>query len=109
MQRHWSDNQVSCTATFNPETEAGQIGEVLEAYEDRVKALSFLPLSSHGYEQAPYEAIAASRYGEMMARIRPLKGLLEHEEQMETRFCDGDFCEAPALDLNAGSVRSPQA
>ena len=25
MQRHWADNQVSCTVTFNPETEGDQI------------------------------------------------------------------------------------
>ena len=25
LQRHWADNQVSCTATFNPETEANEL------------------------------------------------------------------------------------
>ena len=24
MQRHWADNQVSCTVTFNPETEENE-------------------------------------------------------------------------------------
>ena len=25
LQRHWADNQVSCTVTFNPEKEGNQI------------------------------------------------------------------------------------
>jgi ribonucleoside-triphosphate reductase (thioredoxin) len=55
-QQFWSDNSVSVTITFKPE-EAGDIKNALELYEDRLKSVSFLPLSEHGYKQAPYEAI----------------------------------------------------
>jgi hypothetical protein len=55
MQRYWSDNQVSCTADFNPDSEADEIPRILEAYEDRLKGIAFLPSVRHGYEQPPYE------------------------------------------------------
>ena len=32
MQRHWADNQVSCTVTFDPETEGGKIPELLDEF-----------------------------------------------------------------------------
>ncbi len=93
MQRYWSDNQVSCTAEFDPEEEADQIPEILAGYEDRLKAIVFLPRSGHGYQQAPYEAITQEEYEEMMSHVQPLRGELEHEEEQEARFCDGGVCE----------------
>ncbi len=93
MQRYWSDNQVSCTAEFDPDTEAGELPHILRAYEDRLKAVVFLPASRHGYEQAPYEAITRERYERMRSRIRPLEGDLAHEHEQEARFCDGGVCD----------------
>ena len=58
MQRYWSDNQVSCTADFDPDTERDDLVRVLEAYDDRLKAIVFLPSSRHGYAQPPYEEIS---------------------------------------------------
>jgi len=95
LQRFWSDNQVSCTAEFDPESEAQQVPRVLEACEDRLKGIVFLPSSGHGYEQPPYEAIPAERYHELAARLRPLRGDLAHEEEHETRFCEGGLCDLP--------------
>ena len=70
-QRYWSDNQVSITVTFRPE-EAGDIVHVLEAYEDKIKGLSFLPLRNHGYKQPPYEEITKERYEAMIKNIQEL-------------------------------------
>ena len=98
MQRYWSDNQVSCTAEFDPERETGALVRVLEAYEDRLKAVVFLPESGHGYEQPPYEAIDERTYREMSARLRPLAGPLPHDRTMEEWFCEGDYCEQPRPD-----------
>ena len=97
MQAHWSDNQVSCTVEFNPQTESNQIPQILRDYEDRLKAISFLPPDTHGYEQPPYEEISQHRYEEMMAGLKPLRGSLEHEHQLESRFCDGEECETAPL------------
>ncbi|MEQ8660521.1 MAG: hypothetical protein RLW62_06860, partial [Gammaproteobacteria bacterium] len=98
MQRYWSDNQVSCTAEFDPAREGDALVRVLEAYDDRLKALVFLPASGHGYEQPPYEAIDARTYTEMSARLRPLAGPLPHDRTMEEWFCEGDYCELPRPD-----------
>jgi ribonucleoside-triphosphate reductase (thioredoxin) len=95
MQRYWSDNQVSCTASFDPDTERGAVPRILEAYEDRLKAISFLPVRSHGYRQPPYERITPQEYAELTAALRPLTADLEHEEQLEARFCEGEVCEEP--------------
>lgn len=95
MQRYWSDNQVSCTAEFDPERESGDLPRLLSAYEDRLKAIVFLPSWGHGYAQPPYEEITDEQYQEMVSKLRPLEGELPHEEQMESRFCEGGTCELP--------------
>src|SRR5690606_29237087 len=69
MQTYWSDNCCSITVTFKKE-EAHLIKEVLETYEDRLKTISFLPLSDHGYEQAPYETIDETTYNKMVKSIK---------------------------------------
>ena len=93
MQRYWSDNQVSCTAEFDPDEEGEQIPEILEAYEDRLKAIVFLPSREHGYEQPPYEEISREEYEEMVAGLKPIEGELEHERELEARFCEGGPCD----------------
>ena len=93
MQAVWSDNQVSCTAEFNPETESEQVPSLLSEFESKLKAISFLPSSKHGYKQPPYEQIPEEQYHEMNRRIKPLAGTLPHEEELEARFCDGHNCE----------------
>ncbi len=91
MQRYWSDNQVSCTAEFDPETEAEEIPRLLAAYEDRLKGISFLPMQDHGYDQPPYEEISEEEYEEMTSELDPIEGAnLEHD--LEDKFCDGEAC-----------------
>ncbi len=93
MQHYWSDNQVSCTAEFDPQTESHELPRLLSAYEDRLKSMVFLPAGRHGYEQPPYEEISRGRYDELRARIKPLQGELEHEHEQEARFCEGGVCD----------------
>jgi len=95
MQRHWSDNQVSCTAEFDPATERDEVRRVLADYDAHLKSLVFLPSTGHGYEQPPYETIDERTYRDMRARLKPLEGEVPHEEQLEARFCEGDACEVP--------------
>lgn len=89
MQQYWADNQVSVTVTFKPE-EASDIKYALELYEVRLKGVSFLPLSDHGYVQAPYEAITAEEYEERTRGVTPIREEIA-QDQIE-RFCDGDVC-----------------
>lgn len=93
MQRYWSDNQVSCTAEFNPETESKHIPQILAAYEDRLKGIAFLPAAKHGYEQPPYEQITKEEYDKLVKNLKPIQGSLNHEEELEARFCEGSICE----------------
>ena len=93
MQRYWSDNQVSCTADFNPESETEEIARILEAYEDRLKGIAFLPAARQIYEQPPYEEISSEKYQEMVRALMPLDGLLQHEHELDARFCEGGACE----------------
>jgi ribonucleotide reductase alpha subunit len=90
MQHWWADNQVSVTVTFRKD-EAKDIKYALELYETRLKGVSFLPVSEHGYAQAPYETIRQEEYDALMSKITPLStDSLVHEET--SRFCDGDSC-----------------
>lgn len=98
MQRYWSDNQVSCTSEFDPEREGHSLPRILSAYEDRLKAVVFLPTRGHGYRQPPYEAITREEYEGVVSRLSPLNGDLGHENELEARFCEGGLC-----DLEIGS------
>lgn len=90
MQQYWADNQVSVTVTFKS-NEAQDIKHALELYETRLKGVSFLPLSDHGYEQAPYETITKEQYDSLASQITPINAdALVHEET--SRFCDGETC-----------------
>ncbi len=93
MQNVWSDNQVSCTAEFDPETEAEQVPLMLRKYDRSLKSLVFLPSRGHGYQQPPYEEITAERYRELAAGLKPLDGEIEHEHELEAKFCEGGICE----------------
>lgn len=104
FQEHWSDNGVSCTGTFDPEkTSPERLAELLRKYENRLKAMSFLPQSQGPssatvYAQMPYEAISQSTYDE---KTKPQHQVnwssffkkITTATPQEHRFCDGEKCE----------------
>ena len=95
MQHSWADNQVSATITFNRH-EIKDIATCLSLYETRLKSISLLPVSEHGYAQAPYEEITEEQYQQMMSNMNmPLTeamALVENRHEMDDKFCDGDSC-----------------
>lgn len=95
MQFHWADNQVSVTVDFDPETEGPEIATALEMYMPRLKGVSFLPRSDHGYAQAPKIVISKEEYESYKAQLLPIdfSGMGTHEA--EDKFCDGGLCELP--------------
>ena len=97
MQRHWADNQVSCTVTFNPETESEQIPQVLNYYQYHLKGISLLPRHELGaYKQMPYEAIDEKTYHFEADRLGKLTfGIIKNEEAEIDKFCNNDTCEIP--------------
>tara|TARA_B110001454_G_scaffold21644_1_gene20866 strand:- start:482 stop:2311 length:1830 start_codon:yes stop_codon:yes gene_type:complete len=99
MQRHWADNQVSCTATFDPETEADQLPYVLNYFQYRLKGISLLPRHPLGaYKQMPYEAIDEKTYHFEVDRLGKLYfGVIKNEEAEIDKFCNNDNCEIPPM------------
>lgn len=95
LQRHWADNQVSCTVTFQ-EDEANQIEHALNYFQYQLKGVSFLPKLKRGaaYPQMPYEEIDEERYKEINKKIKPIKFKSINNEQAEIeKFCSSDTCE----------------
>ncbi|MEC8273793.1 MAG: hypothetical protein VXZ76_03025 [Bacteroidota bacterium] len=94
LQHYWADNQVSITITFKQD-EADQIARALSCFDSRLKGVSLLPLSEHGYAQAPYIATPREEIEKYAATLKELDfGLLNHEgdNQDANKFCDGDAC-----------------
>ena len=102
-QRYWADNQVSCTVTFNPESEGSQIANALDIYQYQLKGISFLPkLDSGAYPQMPYESIDADTYHSIKSKLGKLSfGRIKGEEVVVERFCDNDVCD---LDFSESQV-----
>jgi len=63
-QRYWSDNSVSVTISFDPETESEHVGTVLHMYDGQLKTVSFLPSGNFTYPQMPYTQITEEQYQE---------------------------------------------
>lgn len=91
-QRYWADNQVSCTIKFKPE-EAGEIAHILETFEDQLKGISFLPLSNHGYAQAPYEPCTPEEVTQYNSKITDTDySTFTGQDAEGAKFCDSDKC-----------------
>jgi ribonucleoside-triphosphate reductase (thioredoxin) len=72
LQREWSDNAVSATV-YVDKSEVPGIKEWLRGhFGEEVKAVSFLLKIGHGFRQAPYEAITAEEYADMVAKTKPI-------------------------------------
>ena len=101
MQRHWADNQVSCTVTFNPETEANEIAPALNYFQYHLKGISLLPRHDYGaYQQMPYEAIDEKTYNKEVKKLGKLSfGVIKNEEAEIDKFCNNDTCEIPGEEI----------
>lgn len=92
MQQYWADNAVSVTVTFK-KSEEKDIKSCLELYSPRLKTVSFLPISEHGYAQAPYEKITEDQYLAMAKHIKSLDLSTSTESKgNEKVYCEGDVC-----------------
>jgi len=101
MQRHWADNQVSCTVTFDPETEANEIAPALNYFQYHLKGISLLPRHDYGaYQQMPYEAINEKTYNKEVKKLGKLTfGVIKNEEAEIDKFCNNDSCEIPGEEI----------
>jgi ribonucleoside-triphosphate reductase (thioredoxin) len=92
MQHYWADNSVSVTVTVKPE-EKKDLAAALHLYETRLKSVSLLPASDHGYEQAPYIEITEDEYNAMKAKIKPIEaGFVAEAHDVDETGCTNDSC-----------------
>jgi ribonucleoside-triphosphate reductase len=70
-QRHWSDQAVSITVTYE-KPQIPQIKQWLGEHLKELKSISFLCHSDHGFKQAPKEAITREQYERAIAKLKPV-------------------------------------
>ena len=106
LQKYWSDNQVSCTITFNKKKEGKDLINALNYFQYQLKGVSFLPkedddddTSTTPYPQMPYEKITKEKYEELILNLKKLnfKKIKISNEDLNylgsDKFCDSNKCE----------------
>jgi hypothetical protein len=95
MQKHWADNQVSCTITFDPDKEGKDIANALNYFQYQLKGISFLPKINGGsYPQMPYEEITEEAYHAMIKKLKDIDfSSVTENEAVVDKFCNNDVCE----------------
>jgi adenosylcobalamin-dependent ribonucleoside-triphosphate reductase len=104
-QRYWSDNSVSVTISFDPETEASAIGTALHMYDGQLKTVSFLPSGNHVYPQMPYTQITEKEYEEQgVMQLFPIdfSGVYAGmaADAIGEAYCTTDACEVKLITDN---------
>jgi ribonucleoside-triphosphate reductase (thioredoxin) len=103
-QRYWSDNSVSVTVSFNPETESKDVGTVLHLYDGQLKTISFLPSGNTVYPQMPYTQITAEEYEQYRMTLFPIDfagvyaGMAS--DAVGEAYCATDACEVKLIKDN---------
>ena len=104
-QRYWSDNSVSVTLTFDPETEGQHVGTILKMHDGQLKTVSFLPSGNTTYAQMPYQQIDAAQYeaAEMSLLRMDLSGIYAGgaKDAAGESMCTTDACEIKQVVMNA--------
>jgi len=92
-QSEWADNNVSVTVYYRKE-ELPEIQEWMKKnYKNRLKSVSFLLHSDHGFALAPYEEISAEQYGKMESKIRDITFIDDiNEFSLDNLECEGGAC-----------------
>jgi adenosylcobalamin-dependent ribonucleoside-triphosphate reductase len=104
-QRYWSDNSVSCTITFNTNTEAKDVGTVLHLYDGQLKTASFLPMGNDTYPQMPYTQISEEDYEAYGHKLFPIDftgvyaGMAS--DAIGEAYCTTDACEIKLITDNS--------
>jgi ribonucleoside-diphosphate reductase alpha chain len=95
MQRHYSDNMVSCTVYFDKETEGNQIEQMLGQYIHLIKSVSMLPHTEAGaYAQMPYEGITKEQYEERLKNLKAIDwSSFCKSDGMDSKFCTNESCD----------------
>lgn len=110
LQRHWADNQVSCTVTFDKDTEASQLAPALGYFQYLLKGVSFLPRDNSSYEQLPYEACDEATYSAMVAGLKTLDfgELAKADPQMVAAMAAAPAATAASVSADTQRQRTPE-
>lgn len=101
-QRHWADNAVSATISFDKKLESEHLPTVLNMYEGKLKTISFLPMGNDVYQQQPYTEITEDQYNSYIGTLQAIDmddAYLNGKEAEGERFCATDVCEIKAETL----------
>lgn len=93
-QTVWADNNVSVTVYYRKE-ELPEIKEWLaKNYSSKVKSVSFLLHSDHGFNLAPYEEITKEAYIKMKNKIKNSISFVDssNESLIDSLECEGGAC-----------------
>jgi hypothetical protein len=103
-QRYWSDNSVSVTISFDPETEKQHVGTVLHMYDGQLKTVSFLPSGNFTYPQMPYTQITEEEFEEATMKLFPIdfSGVYAGmaSDAIGEAYCTTDACEVKLITNN---------
>jgi adenosylcobalamin-dependent ribonucleoside-triphosphate reductase len=95
-QRHWADNSVSATISFDKKLEAEHVETVLGMYEGKLKTISFLPMGNDVYQQQPYTEISEEEYRRYIGKLQKINmedAYLNGKEAEGEKYCATDVCE----------------
>lgn len=92
-QSEWADNNVSVTVYFRKE-ELPEIQAWMDKnYETKVKSVSFLLHSDHGFALAPYEEIDEATYNRLKSKIKKASFTDQiNQYSIEDLECEGGAC-----------------
>jgi ribonucleoside-triphosphate reductase len=99
-QRNWCEHKPSITVNVRDD-EWLEVGNFVYQHFDEISGISFLPYSSHTYQQAPYQEVSWKEYVEMK-RMSPKDidwaKLKDYESEDNTTgsqsmACSADGCE----------------
>lgn len=103
-QRHWSDNSVSVTVSFNKDTEKDDVGTVLHMFDGQLKTVSFLPMGNETYPQMPYTQITEKKYEDARMKLMPIdfSGVYAGmaADAIGEMYCTTDACEVKLIKDN---------
>jgi ribonucleoside-triphosphate reductase len=106
-QRHWSDNSVSVTVSFDKDTEAEHVGTVLHMFDGQLKTVSFLPMGNYVYPQMPYTQINKEEYEDYKFKLFPIdfSGVYSGmaADAIGESYCTTDACEVRLIKDNSPS------
>lgn len=90
-QKHWADQAVSVTIYYK-KNEIDDIKAWLKLNLSKIKTISFLCHSEHGYAQAPLQATTEDEYTLNNSKIKPIEFDNAGDGTIDSQECEGGVC-----------------